>query len=59
MAVVINDFEVVSDAPAARRGEHEKPADADAAKDGDKPEAHEVRKAVRELHAHALRVWAH
>jgi hypothetical protein len=57
MPVVINEFEVVADAPSAARGRgveatsDEKPHEV--------PEPAEIAPAIRSLQAKSLRAWAH
>ncbi|HEU4881794.1 MAG TPA: hypothetical protein VFT45_06105 [Longimicrobium sp.] len=57
MPVVVNDFEVVADAPAKRgSGEGGESADAGA---GEELDPGEVAVVLRALNVAALRTWAH
>jgi hypothetical protein len=57
MPVVVNDFEVVADAPAKRgSGEGGESADAGA---GEEIDPGEVAVVLRALNVAALRTWAH
>jgi hypothetical protein len=57
-AVVINEFEVLSESRGVQRAAEPSPG----ADEGAAPpalEAHDVNPALRQLEAQALRVWAH